>query len=236
MAFAVTCLTGSVNRLPDIYSLINEDVMKKTLIAGVVAMAVSVAGCANSPSNTQKGAGIGAVVGALLGKATGDNDKSRYAWGAAVGAIAGGAIGNYMDRQEEALRNELSDTGIQVVREGDKLKLIMPGDITFATNSAAISTDFNPVLNDVATVVNEYEKTVLLIKGHTDDTGAEAYNQTLSERRAQAVKNLLITYSVNPKRITTVGMGEYQPKVPNTSAENRQQNRRVELEIQPLTE
>lgn len=209
--------------------------MKKTLIAGVVAIAVSVAGCANDPSNTQKGAAIGAVVGALLGKATGDNDKSRYAWGAAVGAIAGGAIGNYMDRQEEALRKELADTGIQVVREGDNLKLIMPGDITFATDSASISSDFNPILNDVATVVNEYEKTVLLIKGHTDDTGSEQYNQSLSERRAQSVKNLLTTFNVNTKRISTVGMGEYQPKVPNTSAQNRQMNRRVELEIQPLT-
>lgn len=209
--------------------------MKKTLIAGVVAMSVGIAGCANDPSNTQKGAALGAVVGALLGKATGDNDKSRYAWGAAVGAIAGGAIGNYMDRQEEALRKELADTGIEVVREGDNLKLVMPGDITFATDSASIASQFNPVLNDVATVVNEYEKTVLLIKGHTDDTGSEQYNQSLSERRAQSVKNLLTTYNVNPKRISTVGMGEYQPKVPNTSAQNRQQNRRVELEIQPLT-
>ncbi|QPG05651.1 OmpA family protein [Salinimonas marina] len=209
--------------------------MKKTLIAGVVAMSVGMVGCANDPSNTQKGAAIGAVVGALLGKATGDNDKSRYAWGAAVGAIAGGAIGNYMDRQEEALRKELADTGIEVVREGDNLKLIMPGDITFATDSASIASQFNPVLNDVATVVNEYEKTVLLIKGHTDDTGSEQYNQSLSERRAQSVKNLLTSYNVNPKRVSTVGMGEYQPKVPNTSAQNRQQNRRVELEIQPLT-
>lgn len=209
--------------------------MKKTLIAGVVAMTVGIAGCANDPSNTQKGAALGAVVGALLGKATGDNDKSRYAWGAAVGAIAGGAIGKYMDRQEEALRDELADTGIEVVREGDNLKLIMPGDITFATDSASIASQFNPILNDVATVVNEYEKTVLLIKGHTDDTGSEQYNQSLSERRAQSVKNLLTSYSVNSKRISTVGMGEYQPKVPNTSAQNRQQNRRVELEIQPLT-
>tara|TARA_E500000331_G_scaffold27016_1_gene23016 strand:- start:461 stop:1120 length:660 start_codon:yes stop_codon:yes gene_type:complete len=215
--------------------MIDEDVMKKTLIAGVVAMTVGIAGCANDPSNTQKGAALGAVVGALLGKATGDNDKSRYAWGAAVGAIAGGAIGKYMDRQEEALRDELADTGIEVVREGDNLKLIMPGDITFATDSASIASQFNPILNDVATVVNEYEKTVLLIKGHTDDTGSEQYNQSLSERRAQSVKNLLTSYSVNPKRISTVGMGEYQPKVPNTSAQNRQQNRRVELEIQPLT-
>ncbi|WP_018982216.1 OmpA family protein [Salinimonas chungwhensis] len=210
--------------------------MKKTLIAGVVAAAVTLSGCATSPSNTQKGAAIGAVAGALLGKATGDNDKSRYAWGAAVGAIAGGAIGNYMDRQEEALREELSDTGVQVERQGDNLNLIMPGDITFATDSSAIKGQFNPVLRDVAKVINEYEKTVLMIKGHTDDTGAEQYNQALSERRAQSVKNLLTSFNVNPQRITTVGMGEFQPKVPNTSAENRQQNRRVELQIQPLTQ
>ena len=140
-----------------------------------------------------------------------------------------------MDKQEEALREELADTGVDVVREGDTLHLIMPGDITFATNSSAISPNFNPVLNDVALVLNEYEKTVLMIKGHTDDTGAEEYNQALSERRANAVKNLLMSYSVNGQRITTVGMGEYQPKVANTSAENRQQNRRVELSIQPIT-
>ena len=210
--------------------------MKKVFAVGLITASLIAGGCATSPNNTQKGAGIGAVVGALLGKATGDNDKSRYAWGAVVGAIAGGAIGNYMDRQEEEMREQLADTGVQVVREGDNLRLIMPGDITFATNSASISPNFNPVLQDVASVVNQYEKTVLLIEGHTDDTGAESYNQTLSERRAQSVKNLLTTFNVNPTRVTTVGLGEYQPKVPNTSAENRQINRRVELKIQPLSE
>jgi outer membrane protein OmpA-like peptidoglycan-associated protein len=209
--------------------------MKKILAVGLIASSLSVAGCANNPNNTQKGVAIGAVIGALLGKATGDNDKSRYAWGAAVGAIAGGAIGGYMDKQEEALRNELSDTGVQVVREGDNLRLIMPGDITFATDSSGISPNFNPVLQDVAKVVNSYEKTVLLIKGHTDDTGTEQYNQALSERRAGAVKSALLNYSVNPTRITIVGMGEYAPKVPNNSAANRSINRRVEMEIQPLT-
>ena len=210
--------------------------MKKVLTIGLLTAALAAGGCASNPNNTQKGVAIGAVVGALLGKATGDNDKSRYAWGAAVGAIAGGAIGNYMDRQEKELREQLADTGVQVVREGDNLRLIMPGDITFATNSASISPNFNPVLNDVATVINQYEKTVLLIEGHTDDTGAESYNQSLSERRAQSVKNLLMSFNVNPTRITTVGLGEYQPKVPNTSPENRQMNRRVELKIQPLTQ
>ena len=209
--------------------------MKKTLAVSLIAASLTVAGCANNPNNTQKGAAIGAVLGAVLGKATGDHDKSRYAWGAAVGAIAGGAIGGYMDKQEEALRSELSDTGVQVVREGDNLRLIMPGDITFATDSASISPNFNPVLQDVAKVINNYEKTVLMIKGHTDDVGAEQYNQTLSERRASAVKNQLINISVNSTRITTVGMGEYSPKVPNNSAANRSMNRRVEMEIQPLT-
>ena len=209
--------------------------MKKVFAVGLITASLVAGGCATSPNNTQKGAGIGAVVGALLGKATGDNDKSRYAWGAVVGAIAGGAIGNYMDRQEEEMREQLADTGVQVVREGDNLRLIMPGDITFATNSASISPNFNPVLQDVAKVVNNYEKTVLMIEGHTDDTGAEDYNQALSERRANAVKNLLVSYNVNSQRITTVGMGEFQPKGANTSAANRQLNRRVELSIQPIT-
>lgn len=208
--------------------------MKKLLLVCAVSAAVSLTGCANS-NNTQRGAAIGAVAGAILGKATGDHDKSRYAWGAVVGAIAGGAIGNYMDKQEEALREELADTGVDVVREGDTLHLIMPGDITFDTNSSSISPNFNPILDDVALVLNKYEKTVLMIKGHTDDTGAADYNQALSESRANAVKNVLVADNVNSQRITTVGMGEYQPKVPNTSAENRQQNRRVELSIEPLT-
>ncbi|MCW8093405.1 OmpA family protein [Alteromonas sp. ASW11-130] len=212
--------------------------MKKFVIATAMASSIALAGCANnnSLSNTQKGAGIGAVVGALLGKATGDHDKSRYAWGAAVGAIAGGAIGNYMDKQEKELRDELADTGVDVVRDGDNLRLVMPGDITFATNSASISPNFNPVLNDVAKVVNNYEKTILMIKGHTDDTGSDQHNQALSERRAEAVKSQLTSYNVNPTRITTVGLGEYKPKVPNDSAANRQMNRRVELEIRPLRE
>ncbi len=209
--------------------------MKRTLLVSAMAFSLTMAGCATTANNTQKGAAIGAVVGAILGKATGDHDKSRYVWGAAVGAIAGTAIGNYMDEQEEALREELADTGVEVYREGDNLKLVMPGDITFATNSAAVSPTFNPILDDVATVLNNYEKTVLLIKGHTDDVGSEQYNQTLSERRANAVKSQLIADSVHPSRITTVGMGEYAPKTTNETADGRQQNRRVELEIQPIT-
>ncbi len=203
----------------------------------MLVFSLTLGGCANidTANNTQKGAGIGAIVGALLGKATGDNDKSRYVWGAAVGAIAGGAIGNYMDQQEAALREELADTGVELVRDGDSLHLIMPGDITFGTNSAAISQDFFPVLADVAKVLNQYQQTTLVIAGHTDDRGSEAYNQNLSKRRAEAVKARLIVNQVNQARMTTIGLGEYQPKVANTDDVSRQQNRRVELEIQPVS-
>lgn len=201
----------------------------------VLTASTMIMGCASSPSNTQKGAGIGAVVGALLGKATGDHDKSRYAWGAAVGAIAGAAIGGYMDKQEEAFREELSDSGVDVVRDGNQIQLILPSDITFDTNSASVSASFDAIVGDVAKILNEYEKTTLIIKGHTDNTGTSEYNQALSERRAESVKSMLVSASVNPMRVTVVGMGEYQPKVANSSPELRTQNRRVELEIIPVT-
>lgn len=207
--------------------------MNKTKLALICAAAVfTLSGCATA-NNTQRGAAIGAVVGAVAGKATGDHDKSRYLWGAVVGAIAGTAIGNYMDKQEEALREQLSDTGVDIVREGDNLRLVMPSSITFATNSATVSPEIAPILQDVALILNEYDKTTLVISGHTDDIGSEEYNFSLSERRALSVKNQLIGYGVNTQRITTVGMGESAPKLPNTSDANRLENRRVELSIYP---
>ncbi len=192
------------------------------------------AGCAANSSNTQKGAGIGAVVGALLGKATGDNDKSRYVWGAVVGALAGSAIGSYMDKQEQEFRQELQGSGVRVYREGDNLRLQLPGNITFATGSAAIAAGFYPVLEDVARVLNKYPKTVMMVEGHTDDVGDDAYNQRLSESRANSVKSFLLEQGVDARRINTIGYGEYSPLVPNDSPEQRQQNRRVELKILPI--
>ncbi len=207
--------------------------MKKLVLATVIS-AVMVSGCASNASNTQKGAGIGALIGAVLGKATGDHDKSRYAWGAVVGAIAGGAIGSYMDKQEEEFREQLADSGVEVYREGDTLRLRMPGNITFATDSNSIDPRFYPVLNDVALVLNKYPKTTLKVTGHTDNTGSDSYNQALSERRAMSVKNYLISQQVDSRRLTTVGMGEYDPIVGNDSPELREQNRRVELQVYPL--
>lgn len=208
--------------------------MKKWMICGVTALTM-LSGCANTDSNTGKATAVGAVLGALLGKATGDNDKSRYIWGAAVGAIAGNVAGRYMDEQEKAFQEKLADSGVEVSREGDNIHLYLPGNITFETGSARIQPQFNAILDDVATVLNEYPKTVLRIEGHTDDRGDAQYNQQLSESRALSVKSHLISYQVDARRIVTVGLGEFAPLVPNDSPENRQKNRRVELKIQPLT-
>ncbi|WP_416306048.1 OmpA family protein [Neptunicella sp. SCSIO 80796] len=206
----------------------------RKLVVAVIFTTLSVGGCATNASNTQKGAGIGAVVGAVLGKATGDNAKSRYVWGAAVGALAGSAIGSYMDKQEQEFREELSDTGVSVERDGDNLRLIMPGNITFATGSANIVSNFGPILNDVVTVLNRFEKTVLHVTGHTDNVGNDAYNQQLSLNRANSVKNYLIQHSVDARRVTTQGFGESMPIADNGTESGRQQNRRVELTISPL--
>ena len=205
---------------------------KVALAVGLSAFVLS--GCANNASNTQKGAGIGAVVGAIIGKGTGDHDKSRYAWGAVVGAIAGGAIGKYMDDQEKEFRDELADSGVEVQRDGDTLKLIMPGSITFDTGKANIASNFYPVLNDVALVINKYEKTTLQVVGHTDNVGSDNQNQQLSEFRSMAVKSYLAEQNVDNRRVTTSGMGESQPVASNDTPAGRQKNRRVELTIVPL--
>ncbi|MGM0524682.1 MAG: OmpA family protein [Pseudomonadota bacterium] len=208
--------------------------MKKLILVTALSAFV-VAGCANM-NNTQKGAAIGAVTGALLGKGTGDHDKSRYVWGAAVGALAGSAIGNYMDKQEQEFRDELSGSGVQVIRDGDNIRLQLPGNITFATDSSSISQNFYPVLNDVAKVLTKYEKTTMMVEGHTDSTGSADHNQQLSLNRAMAVRNYLTGNGVDQRRLTTYGYGESQPIADNNTASGREQNRRVELKIIPNTE
>jgi outer membrane protein OmpA-like peptidoglycan-associated protein len=207
--------------------------MKKTMIAVALSTFI-LSGCASNTSNTQKGAGIGAVIGALVGKGTGDNDKKRYVWGAALGALAGGAIGSYMDKQEEEFREELADSGVEVYREGDSIRLSIPGNITFATGSDAIVTGFYPVLEDVAKVLNRYDKTKLSIEGHTDSVGDVNSNRKLSMQRANSVAVYLQATNVEANRLQTLGMGESQPIADNATAQGRQANRRVELRIIPL--
>lgn len=206
-----------------------------------LALAVSVGGCTTNPytgeqeaSKTAKGAGLGALGGAIIGAITGD-DRKDILVGAGIGALAGGAVGYYMDQQEAKLREQLRNSGVSVTRSGNNIILNMPGNITFATNSSNITAGFYDVLNSVALVINEFEKTYVDITGHTDSTGSDQYNQTLSEKRANSVSNYLKAQRVLPQRIYTKGMGETQPIASNDTAEGRSQNRRVEILLTPIT-
>lgn len=214
-------------------------------IITVCILAVFFQGCATDPYTGEKkvskaaiGGAIGAVSGAALGAATGHDSESRRKRaliGAGVGALAGGGVGYYMDQQEAKLRQRLQGSGVSVTRQGDRIILNMPGNITFRTDSADINSSFYEVLNSVGLVLKEYEKTIINIYGHTDNVGNDAYNQTLSERRAGSVGQYLAAQGVAQMRIMTQGFGKTRPIAPNTTPEGRQQNRRVELEIAPLT-
>ncbi len=189
-------------------------------------------------SSATKGAVIGGVAGAVAGLVSGDDAverRQRALLLAGVGALAGGAVGYYMDRQEAKLRAELEGTGVSVTRIGDNITLNMPANVTFATDSANLSPQFFDVLGSVSKVLQEYDKTVVEVAGHTDSTGSDAYNQRLSERRASSVAQYLTSREINGERILTVGMGEAAPVADNETAEGRQANRRVEITMVPLT-
>jgi len=185
-----------------------------------------------------KGAAIGAAAGAVIGLISGDDAverRQRALIGAGIGALAGGSVGYYMDRQEAELRAELEGTGVSVTRMGENITLNMPGNVTFAHDSADLNPAFFDVLNSVARVLDKYEKTVVEVAGHTDSTGSEEYNQRLSERRADSVARFLGSQGVMSQRIITVGMGEGRPVADNSTAAGRQSNRRVELTLVPVT-
>lgn len=189
-------------------------------------------------SNAAKGAAIGAAAGAVVGLASGDDavERRQHALiGAGVGALAGGAIGYYMDRQEAKLREELAGTGVSVTRMGDNITLNLSGNITFATNSSDLGPEFYDVLTSVGKVLTEYDQTVVEVAGHTDSSGSDSYNQTLSQRRAGSVAKYLETQGIINERLLTVGLGESMPVADNSLANGRQLNRRVEITMVPLT-
>ena len=189
-------------------------------------------------SKATKGALIGAAAGAVVGLISGDDAvdrRQRALIGAGVGALAGGAVGNYQDRQEAKLRAELEGSGVSVTRMGNNITLNMPGNVTFATNSSDLSPAFFDVLNSVGKVLGEFNKTVVEVAGHTDSTGSDVYNQSLSERRAGSVSSYLTSQGVAQQRIITVGMGESRPVADNTTDSGRQANRRVEITMVPVT-
>ncbi len=215
--------------------------------ASIVVAITIVAGCTTTDpytredkvSNTAKGAGIGAVAGAVVGIATGDSAKerrNRALIGAGVGALSGGAIGNYMDRQEAELRRRLEGTGVSVTRHDDDITLNMPGNVTFATDSAQLDSQFYDVLGSVALVLEEYQKTIIEVAGHTDSRGSASYNQTLSTKRAESVADYLDGQGIMDKRMVVRGYGEQYPIASNDTPDGREQNRRVELTLTPVTQ
>ncbi|MDR8016934.1 OmpA family protein [Ectopseudomonas guguanensis] len=215
---------------------------RRNLIAATAVMAL-LAGCTTNPYTGESQAskagiygGIGAATGAVIGAATSSKkDRTKGALiGAAVGGAAGGGYGYYVDTQEAKLRQTLQGTGVQVQRNGDDLKLIMPGNITFASNSADISSSFYPTLNSLVLVFKEFDKNGVNIVGHTDSTGSQELNQSLSQRRAQSVANYLTANGVPGQRISAYGAGPSQPIASNATDAGRAQNRRVEINLRPL--
>lgn len=220
--------------------------MKKhsvSILALVVAISVAACSTINpytgeqQTSNATKGSAIGGVAGAILGAAAASrHDRAKGALlGAGIGAIAGGGAGYYMDVQEAKLRQQLQGTGVRVTRDGNNIRLIMPGDVTFETNSANLDGQFFSVLNSVALVLKEYGSTLVTIAGYTDSTGRAEYNQQLSEKRASTVALYLNGRGVVKERLAAIGHGEKNPVGSNNTTDGRAKNRRVEITLDPIT-
>lgn len=215
----------------------------KLLLAASLSAMTLTSACVTDPetgerriSKTAIGGLGGAVGGYLLGDLVGGRrDRTEKIVGAGIGALAGAGIGAYMDKQERDLRARTAGTDVQVIRQGDELVLNMPSGISFGYDRADIQPQFRPTLDQVADVLAQYQSTYVDVYGHTDSTGADAYNQTLSERRATAVADYLAGHGVNPARLGTRGFGETQPIASNATEDGRAANRRVEIKIVPVT-
>ena len=219
--------------------------MRSTRSLTAVALSgalLATAACTTNPDTgnrrldrTAVGAVLGGFGGYLLGDLVGGRrDRTERILGAGIGAIAGGAIGDYMNRQEAELRRDTAGTGVDVIRQGDELVLRMPSGITFDVDRYDVKPQFQSTLNEVAGTLSQYNQTYIDVLGHTDSTGSEAYNQGLSERRAQAVANYLSARGVSPARMATQGYGETVPIADNSTEYGRAQNRRVEIKVVPF--
>jgi outer membrane protein OmpA-like peptidoglycan-associated protein len=219
--------------------------MNKTRIFALITVmaALPLSACVTNPETGNKriskavlgGAG-GALGGYLLGDLIGGrSDRTEKILGAGIGAVAGAGAGYYMDQQEKKLRQQTAGTGVNVVREGDNLVLDMPSELTFAVGSANIEPNFRATLDKVASTLGQYEKTYVDVMGHTDSTGSDDFNQSLSERRASSVAGYLGSRGVQQARLATKGYGESQPVASNTTEEGRAANRRVEIRLVPVT-
>ena len=203
--------------------------------AGAVLLAGCVATPPGEPNRTRQGALAGALAGAAIGAAAGEGSRrDEILAGAVIGGAAGAGIGQVLDRQAADLRRDL-DGRIGVTNTGSQLIVNLPQDILFDTDSAALRGDLVSDLRAMAANLQQYPNSTVQVIGHTDNTGSAAYNQDLSERRAQSVRSVLTQSGVSSGRIQAIGRGEAQPIASNQTAEGRRQNRRVEIIIIPTT-
>ena len=207
-----------------------------TVVLPTSALALS--GCVTDPSTGRQSAdktalyGLGgAAVCGIMGALTHGGKGARNS--ALVCGALGAGIGSYMDYQEQRLRQSLAGTQVQVQRQGNQIKLVMPENVTFATGSAVLSDNAQFALNTAAQTLVQYPDTTLTINGHTDNTGSDAVNNPLSQHRAQTVAYYLQSRGVAASRLAVYGYGSHMPAASNATAEGRAQNRRVEILINP---
>lgn len=224
--------------------------MKKLPISLLISAGLVLSGCTTydaytgeqKTSKTSIGAGIGAGVAAVIAYLDNKDESSnrkrnqRILAAAGGGALVGSGIGYYMDNQEAKLRQQLRSTGVSVQRDGNNINLIMPSNITFAVDSSNVNSSFYQVLNSVSLVLKEYNKTIIVVSGHTDSTGSDSYNQVLSERRAHSVADYIKSQGILSERFDIIGFGESKPIADNSTASGRDQNRRVEITLLPITQ
>ena len=209
----------------------------KKIIVGTLLATTLIAGCTNdfvrpegSTSYTAGGAMTGAAVGAGIGQMIGGDTEGTLV-GAAIGGLLGTAVGNSMQQQENAFRSVLANSGVGIVNTGNSILLTLPGGLTFKTDQAQIKGQFARPLSSIAYVLKNYPNSRLRITGHTDSTGSYKHNLTLSEQRANSVRNFLLSQGVSPERMTTLGVGPDMPVASNDTREGRELNRRVTIEV-----
>jgi outer membrane protein OmpA-like peptidoglycan-associated protein len=216
----------------------------RLLISSAAALSlVAVSGCVTDPntgeqkiSRTAIGAGAGALGGLLLGGLIGGGTGRIL--GAGIGGLAGGAIGYTMDRQIKELRESTAGSGVDIspTDNGQAILVNLPEGVTFDVGSAALQPAFRATLDQIAQSMNQYPDSLIDVYGHTDSTGSEQFNQTLSESRARTVANYLSMQGVSGARIRSQGFGETMPVADNNTEEGRRRNRRVEIKIVPISQ
>lgn len=184
--------------------------------------------CNRTAQGTAIGAAAGALVGVLIAK--GSNNAKGILIGATVGGIAGAIIGSYMDQHAKKLKQDLGKSA-DVERVGESILVTFDSGIMFDVDSYALKASTKANLDKMAETMKEYEKTEIVVMGHTDSTGSDDYNQKLSENRAASVSRFLQQNGITATRLTTKGFGEQKPVASNDNPSGREQNRRVEIAI-----